>query len=150
VTTDTGDLQRFVLSADNFDPEVIAAMARMETEPIQGYRLAHVRTGESWLEFAVVSDADGVWLSHNVVHLDHWPPSLELETTILRPIPRAEAAILADLERCAAIAHSGIETRDWYSQSPCRGKTMRVIYLVLITALALRALLLAAGAALRA
>ena len=97
LTTDTGDLQRFVLSAENFDLEVITAMARMETEPIQGYRLAHVRTGESRLEFAVVRDADGVWLSHNVVHLDHWPPSLELETTILRPIPGRRSGNLSRL-----------------------------------------------------
>ena len=109
VATDTGNLERFVLSPENFDPEVIAVIARMETEPIQGYRLAHVRTDGARLEFTLVRDADGACLSHNAVYLDEWPPFLQLETTALRPMPRAEAAMLADLEQCAAISLAGID-----------------------------------------
>ena len=112
VATDTGDLQRFVISPENLDPDLIALIARMETEPIPGYRLACVRRDGAGLEFTVVRGADGVSLSRNAVHFDEWPPFLQLETTATRqPMSPTEAAILADLERCAAIALAGIDPR---------------------------------------
>jgi hypothetical protein len=111
VATDTGALQRFVISPENFDPEVVLLIQRMETEPIQGYRLAVMRMAAE-VEFTVVRDADGEGLTHNSVYLEEWPPFLQLETTILRSMSPAEAAMLADLERCAAISLAGIDPRE--------------------------------------
>jgi hypothetical protein len=111
LTTNTGDSQRFAISPENYDPEVIALMARMQTEQIQGYRLTVFRRIAE-VEFLVIRDADGVGLSHNFVYLDEWPPFLQLETTILAQMATDEAAMRADLEQCAAIALTGIDPRE--------------------------------------
>jgi hypothetical protein len=108
LTTNTGDQQRFVLSPENFDPGLIGMIPRMEREAVRGYRLAVSRTATG-LEFWIIRDRDQMSLTHNAVYLEDWPPFLQLETTILAPMSPDEAAILADLEECAAIALSGID-----------------------------------------
>jgi hypothetical protein len=105
--TNTGDLQRFVLSPENFDPGVIGMIPHMEREAVRGYRLAVSRTAAG-LEFWIIRDRDQTSLTHNDVYLGDWPPFLQLETTILAPMSPAGAATLADLEEGAAIALGGI------------------------------------------
>jgi hypothetical protein len=106
--TNTGDQHCFALSPENFDLGVISMILRMEREPVRGYRLAVSRTAGG-LEFWIIRDRDQMSLAHNGVHLEDWPPFLQLETTILVPMSPDEAAMLTDLEECAAIALSGID-----------------------------------------
>jgi hypothetical protein len=108
LTTNTGDQQRFVLSPENFDPGVISMIPRMEREAVGGYRLSVLRT-EAGLEFWIIRDQDELSLTHNAVYLEDWPPFVQLETTILAPMSPEEAALLANLEPCAAIALAGID-----------------------------------------
>ena len=106
--TNTGGLQRFVLSPENFEPHVIGMIPPMERAAVRGYRLALSRTAAG-VEFWIIRDRDQTSLTHNDVYLGDWPPFLQLETTILAPMSPAEAAMLADLEVGAAIALAGIE-----------------------------------------
>jgi hypothetical protein len=105
-TEQTGDVQTFAVHRDNYDPEVIARMAAMETEPLMGYRL-EVERESGFIRAFTVCREDGPRLTHNAVdggrHSD-----ISLHTTILAPMAPDEAHMLADLEQCAALALLGI------------------------------------------
>jgi hypothetical protein len=91
--TNTGDLQRFVLSPENFDPGVIGMIPHMEREAVHGYRLAVSRTAAG-LEFWIIRDRDQTSLTHNDVYLGDWPPFLQLETTILAALEETSLPVV--------------------------------------------------------
>ena len=106
ITLDTGHVRSFAVHADNYKPDVIRRMRDMETKPVMGYRLTSViRFGVEDIDFNV-SREDGTPLTRNRV--TRFQDRVELRTRILRGMPCGEAAMLADLEQCAALSLLGI------------------------------------------
>jgi hypothetical protein len=81
----------------------------MELRPIIGYRLTSVLRFESGNIVFTVSRADGTQLTRNRVTKEN-EKLIELRTRILSDAPAEaeEAAMVADLEQCAALALLGI------------------------------------------
>lgn len=103
-TEQTGDVQTFAVSRDNYDPAILAKMAGMEREPVMGYQLYVDRSGLG-TEFRVLRE-DGTALTRNRVSMHDL--QISLSTSILHPMPADESAMLADLEQCAALVLLGV------------------------------------------
>lgn len=102
-TAETGDVQSFAVVAENYRPDILAMMADMTTTPIAGYLLDPGDDG-----FTVVRAADGARLTHNAISRDG--QQIKLHTTLLPPMSADEAAMLSDLEQCAALMLLGVST----------------------------------------
>jgi hypothetical protein len=105
-TEQTGDVQTFAVCRENYNPEVIARMTGMVSAPLMGYRL-DVRASEPGVILFLVCRDDGTPLTLNLA--THHGQEIRLHSTILYPMPEAEAYMSADLEQCAALSLLNVE-----------------------------------------
>ena len=97
----TSDIQRFAISAENYDPQIVKRMREMLVMPYMGYRL---EIEDVWVAilFFVVRYDDGTRLTENWVRRHDRDGALD--TTILTgDMAPEETYMLADLEQCAAL-----------------------------------------------
>lgn len=99
-TEQTGDVQSFAICPENYDPAALKAMRSMVREPLMGYQLAVLDRAPDAIEFAVLR-ADGTALTNN--RAVQSGRNISLHTSILQPMPPAEAGMVADIEQCAAL-----------------------------------------------
>lgn len=102
-TVNTGDVQSFALSEENFKPNAVEATRIMLRQPVLGYRLEAKRFGmDRRYRFYVLRDSDGRKLTENWVHYNG--KHISLRTQLLTSdMGDDEALMLADLEQCAAL-----------------------------------------------
>lgn len=102
-TEQTGDVQTFAIAPENYNPAALDAMRDMTKHPVMGYLLEVLSEYEASVRFIVRRSADQEALTDNRAAWRGIANELALHTTILAPMPQNEAALMADLEQCAAL-----------------------------------------------
>lgn len=106
-TINTGDVQAFGITDQNYRPAVLRMLVRNDWD-LGGLSVFQICVDEvsGVLTFLVEHTETGVFLSHNTVLVHSRNPlRIILETTILTPeISRGVLEMLADFEQVAAIA----------------------------------------------
>ncbi len=100
-TAQTGNVHTFAVCPENYDPAIVEQMRGMVERPLGGYTLRIEPDGDA---FVVVRN--GHDLTSNSLRRDG--DTIQLATTILDSMDPDEAAMLADLEQCAALMLLGI------------------------------------------
>jgi hypothetical protein len=104
-TENTGEVQTFALTADNYRADLVRQATRMDRYPLSGYKIDITPINRSDVRFAIVHEVTGAVITDNVAGYDQQARMLTLRSTIVteKSIPAAEVALTAYLAQHAAI-----------------------------------------------
>jgi hypothetical protein len=98
-TQDTGDVQVFGITAENYQPAAVRRAARMDKQPFGGFTIEIINRDQTGVVFTIKQDRNTLTMSR--ANYDPQRKQLTLVTKLMTA--PEEAVILADLEQCAAI-----------------------------------------------
>ena len=96
----TDDVKIIALTPHNYRPDAVRRAARMERDPFGGYKIGIILHDQAGVIFAI--ERRTATLTVNRAHYNHKCSELTLKTKLVL-LPEEEAAMMADLEQCAAI-----------------------------------------------
>jgi hypothetical protein len=103
-TMNTGDVQAFALTADNYRADLVRQAGLMDRHPLAGYKIDICENDRSNVLFAIVHQATGAVVTDNVAAYDRQERILTLRSTIETEIQAGERALIAYLAQHVAIS----------------------------------------------
>jgi len=98
-TQDTGDVQVFGLTAENYRPDAVRRAALIDKQPFGGFTIEIIHRDQTGVVFTIKQDRNTLAMSR--ANYDPQRKQLTLLTKLMTA--PEEAVMLADLEQCAAI-----------------------------------------------
>jgi hypothetical protein len=96
----TDDVKILALTPHNYRPDAVRRAARMERDPFGGYKIEIILHDQAGVIFAI--ERRTATLTVNRAHYNHKCSELTLKTKLVL-LPEEQAAMMANLEQCAAI-----------------------------------------------